>query len=148
MTARERAMCQLDYQAWPASRTRRSRVPRAERTHEQAGIGSEVVVADIPAGCLKAIDSVDFLLRAEAPGLLNPCFDEARGPATGLDTALMTHGLTGDGVVGGPRQCRRLTLRRAIRPRADGRVAAARAPQCSQIRRWPRSRWTGWCAVP
>lgn len=64
-----------------------------------AGGSSAVVLATVPAPALATIDDQPWIRRAEAPRLLLHRLDQARGPATGLDTAVSRHGLTGEGVV-------------------------------------------------
>lgn len=58
-----------------------------------------VVLATVPVSALATVDDHGWIRRVEAPRLLLPRLDEARGPATGLDTAVEAHGLTGSGVV-------------------------------------------------
>lgn len=66
-----------------------------------ASRGEGVLVADLPVVELSNLDSVKGLRRAEASRLMHARLEDARGPATGLDAALQTHSLTGQGVVVG-----------------------------------------------
>ena len=62
--------------------------------------GERVLVARLPPAVIPILDHVEWLRRAEAPRRLLPSLDQARGDAaTGLDTALITHALTGENVV-------------------------------------------------
>lgn len=61
--------------------------------------GPQVLLCRLPVGELRALDSCTGLNRAEAARHLLPRLVDARGPATGLDAALNTHALTGQGVV-------------------------------------------------
>lgn len=63
--------------------------------------GQGVLVADLSVRYLKQLDRVSGVRRAEASRILHPTLQDARGPVTGLDAALQTHGLTGEGVVVG-----------------------------------------------
>jgi subtilisin family serine protease len=64
--------------------------------------GSPVVVlATVPVGAFAALDRQPWIRRVEAPRLLLPRLDRARGVATGLDAGVRRHGLTGRGVVVG-----------------------------------------------
>lgn len=62
--------------------------------------GQVVVLAGVPVSALSDLDGQPWLLRAEAPKEMFARMDRARGPVTGLDTALTQHGdLTGAGVL-------------------------------------------------
>lgn len=63
--------------------------------------GGEVFVVNLPVTSIQKLDRVKHLQRAEASRVLLPRMDEARGDVTGLDRALATHSLSGDGVVFG-----------------------------------------------
>jgi subtilisin family serine protease len=64
-----------------------------------AGGAPTVVLATVPVSALSTVDDHSWMRRVEAPRLLLPRLDEARGPATGVDEAIGQHGLTGAGVV-------------------------------------------------
>jgi hypothetical protein len=68
---------------------------------EIASHGERVLVAAVPVSQLENLDSVKGLRRAEASRLMHMRLEDARGPTTGLDAALQTHPLTGQGVVVG-----------------------------------------------
>jgi len=61
----------------------------------------EVFVVDLPVTSVGKLDRIKHLQRAEASRVLLPRMDKARGQATGLDSAVNAHSLTGDGVVFG-----------------------------------------------
>lgn len=61
----------------------------------------EVFVVNLPVTSIRKLERVKYLQRAEAPRVLLPRMDEARGTVTGLDQALQSHSLSGDGVVFG-----------------------------------------------
>jgi subtilisin family serine protease len=63
------------------------------------GPGLPVLLARVPLDALPGLDGSDSILRIEAARPLHLLLDQARGPATGLDAALVRHALTGDGVV-------------------------------------------------
>lgn len=63
--------------------------------------GGQVFLVDLPVTSIGKLDRAKHLQRAEAARVLLPRLDEARGDATGLDRALQSHALTGDGVVFG-----------------------------------------------
>jgi subtilisin family serine protease len=58
-----------------------------------------VVLSTVPVSALSTVDDHAWIRRVEAPHLLLPRLDEARGPATGVDVAIDQHGLTGAGVL-------------------------------------------------
>jgi subtilisin family serine protease len=65
-----------------------------------AGPTNAVVLATVPLEALATVDERPWIRRVEAPRLLLPRLDVARGAAaTGLDAAAGAHDLTGDGVV-------------------------------------------------
>ena len=61
----------------------------------------EVFLVDLPVTSIQKLNRTKFVQRAEAARVLLPRLDEARGAATGLDQALGSHELTGDGAVFG-----------------------------------------------
>jgi subtilisin family serine protease len=61
----------------------------------------EVFLVNMPVTSIKKLDRTGYVQRAEAARVLLPRLDEARGDATGLDIALQSHSLTGNGVVFG-----------------------------------------------
>ena len=61
----------------------------------------EVFLADLPVTSIRNLDRTTHVQRAEAARVLLPRLDDARGYATGLDSALQSHPLTGNGVVFG-----------------------------------------------
>ncbi len=63
------------------------------------GPGLPVLLATVPLDALPELDGSGSILRIEAARPLHLLLDQARGPATGLDAALVRHALTGDGVV-------------------------------------------------
>jgi subtilisin family serine protease len=63
--------------------------------------GDKVLVAELPPESLSQLDSCPGIQRAEASRQFQTRLDQARGVATGLDTALTAHPLNGSGVVVG-----------------------------------------------
>lgn len=63
--------------------------------------GGEVFLVDLPVTSISKLNGVKHLQRAEAARVLLPRLDDARGDVTGLDSALQSHSLTGNGVVFG-----------------------------------------------
>lgn len=64
-------------------------------------VGVATLVCRVDPGVLGELEDAPWALRAEAPRILLPKMDVARGPATGLDAALanIAGGLTGAGVL-------------------------------------------------
>ena len=61
--------------------------------------GLAVVLANVPLRALTYLDQQPWIRRVEAGRLMLPRLDEARGPVTGVDTAVQRHQLTGKGVL-------------------------------------------------
>lgn len=61
----------------------------------------EVFLVDLPVTSIRNLDRITHVQRAEAARVLLPRLDDARGEATGLDSALQSHPETGNGVVFG-----------------------------------------------
>ncbi|MFN7959723.1 MAG: S8 family serine peptidase [Thermoanaerobaculia bacterium] len=62
---------------------------------------ANVLVAELPPEALSGLEGCPGIRRAEAPRQLQANLDEARGPATGLQAALQSFPLDGQGVVVG-----------------------------------------------
>jgi subtilisin family serine protease len=71
---------------------------RAQRG-EVVSTGHAVLVARLPPDALADLDKQPEILRAETPRPMLPRLDQARGSATGLDRALVSAPLTGQGVM-------------------------------------------------
>lgn len=64
-------------------------------------MGEKVLLAELPPQALDSLHQCPGIRRAEGSRTLLPRLDEARGPATGCDSALSNHPLTGQGVLVG-----------------------------------------------
>lgn len=71
------------------------------RGGEVVSAGARVLVCHLPTEAMPEMEKLDGLIGAQAPRLLRPVMDQARGPVTGVDAAVAKHHLTGAGVVVG-----------------------------------------------